>query len=61
MVARLWGRLQGAAKSVVRHLDPDAYDDESGLARFLNVLRASPLQQLPVPDSFQSFGSLEYS
>lgn len=52
VVARLWGRLQGAAKSVVRHLDPDAYDDESGLARFLNVLRASPLQQLPVPDSF---------
>ena len=52
VVARLWGRLQGAAKSVVRHLDPDAYDDESGLARFLSVLRSSPLQQLPVPDSF---------
>ena len=52
VVARLWGRLTGAAKSVVRHLDPDAYDWTEGLKNFLQVLRESPLQQLPIPDSF---------
>ena len=52
VVARLWGQLSGAAKSVVRYLDPDVYDGDDGLKRFLDVLRSSPLQQLPVPDSF---------
>ena len=52
VVARLWGKLTGSAKSVVRHLDPDAFEDDTGLARFLDILRQSPLQQLPVPDSF---------
>ena len=52
VVARLWGRLTGSAKSVVRYLEPSEYDDPQGLQRFLDVLRASPLQQLPVPDSF---------
>ena len=52
VVARLWGQLTGAAKSVVRFLDPDKYDGEQGLSRFLDVLRSSPLQNLPVPDSF---------
>ena len=52
VVARLWSRLQGAAKSVVKHLDPDQYESESGLQAFLQVLRSSPLQQLPISDSF---------
>lgn len=52
VVARLWGRLSGAAKSVVKHLDPDAFEGENGLNAFLSVLRESPLQQLPIPDSF---------
>ncbi|CAK9071165.1 Coiled-coil domain-containing protein 113 [Durusdinium trenchii] len=52
---RVWSRLQGAAKAVVRHLDPTEYVGEGGLTKLLAVfLRASPLQQLPVPDSFQS-------
>ena len=45
-------QVQGPAKSVVRHLDPDLYEGADGLSRFLEVLRASPLQQLPVPDVF---------
>ena len=52
VVARLWGHLTGAAKSVVRYLEPDQYEGEDGLKRFLDVLRASPLQQPPTPDSF---------
>ena len=50
--SRVWQRLQGAAKSVVKHLNPDDFDSGAGLAKLLDVLRASPLQQLPVPDSF---------
>ena len=50
--SRIWQKLQGAAKSVVRHLDPDEFDREDGLRKLLGVLRDSPLQQLPVPDSF---------
>ena len=52
VVARLWGQLHGAAKSVVRYLEPDQYEGSDGLDRFLEVLRASPLQQLPICDSF---------
>ena len=52
VVARLWGQLTGAAKSVVRYLEPEQYEGENGLKAFLDVLRSSPLQQLPVPDSF---------
>lgn len=52
VVARLWSQLSGAAKSVVRYLEPEAFEGPDGLQRFLDVLRASPLQQLPVPDSF---------
>eukprot|EP00435_Cladocopium_sp_Y103_P014196 s1673_g3.t1 len=52
VVARLWGQLSGAAKSVVRYLEPEQYEGEDGLRQFLDVLRASPLQQLPIPDSF---------
>ena len=50
--SRIWRRLSGAAKSVVRHLNPADYDTTTGLQKLLDVLRASPLQQLPVPDSF---------
>ena len=50
--SRVWQKLSGAAKSVVRHLDPADYDSTTGLMRLLSVLRDSPLQKLPVPDSF---------
>ena len=50
--SRIWQKLTGAAKSVVRHLDPEDFDDSNGLTKLLNVLRESPLQKLPVPDSF---------
>ena len=50
--SRVWQRLTGVAKSVVRHLNPDEYEDAGGLDRLLEVLRKSPLQSLPVPDSF---------
>ena len=50
--SRIWQKLSGAAKSVVRHLDPDDFDKDDGLRKLLAVLRDSPLQQLPVPDSF---------
>lgn len=52
VVARLWGQLSGAAKSVVRYLEPDQYEGSDGLSRFIEVLRQSPLQSLPIPDSF---------
>ena len=49
---RIWQRLTGPAKSVVKHLPPEDFEDARGLGRLLDVLRASPLQTLPVPDSF---------
>ena len=49
---RIWQRLAGAAKSVVCHLDPKDFGTEAGLNKLLGVLRESPLQKLPVPDSF---------
>eukprot|EP00438_Fugacium_kawagutii_P018226 Skav218341 [mRNA] locus=scaffold755:624672:632918:- [translate_table: standard] len=49
---RIWQRLQGAAKSVVRHLEPKDFDSASGLEKLLRILRDSPLQKLPIPDSF---------
>ena len=50
--ARVWSRLTGPAKSVVKHLSPDEFDTTGGLAKLLAVLRSSPLQTLPIPDSF---------
>ncbi|CAE7194809.1 GIP [Symbiodinium natans] len=50
--ARVWSRLTGPAKSVVRHLSPDEFDVSNGLSKLLQVLRSSPLQTLPIPDSF---------
>ena len=50
---RVWQRLVGSAKTVVRNLDPSVYSTNSGLEKLLNVLRNSLLQRLPVPDSFQ--------
>ena len=50
---RVWHRLVGFAKSVVRNLDPTAYSTQNGLDKLLEVLRMSPLQRLPVPDTFQ--------
>ena len=50
---RIWQKLSGSAKSVVRHLDPNEFGSTDGLQKLLDVLRKSPLQRLPVPDSFQ--------
>ena len=50
--ARVWSRLAGPARSVVRHLSPEDFDNSAGLDKLLQVLRASPLQTLPLPDSF---------
>ena len=50
--ARVWSRLTGPAKSLVKHLSPDEFDVSGGLAKLLSVLRSSPLQTLPIPDSF---------
>ena len=33
-------------------MEPEEYDNERGLSKLLDVLRASPLQRLAVPDSF---------
>lgn len=51
--SRLWARLTGPAKAVVRHLNPDEFEALDGVSKLLSVLRQSPLQQLPVPDSFK--------
>ena len=50
--SRVWQRLSGAAKSVVRHLDPSEFDTSSGLKKLIDILRNSPLQKFPIPDSF---------
>ena len=39
-------------------MDLEEFDDADGLKRFLEVLRASPLQQLPIPNSFSKWHSL---
>ena len=51
--ARIWAKLQGPAKSVVRNLDPEQFIGNHGVDRLLEILRKSPLQRLPIPDSFQ--------
>ena len=50
--SRVWQRMTGAAKAVVQHLNPDEFSGTDSLSKLLDVLRSSPLQQLPVPDSF---------
>ena len=49
---RIWAKLSGAAKSVVRHLEPTEFDSAHGVTKLLAILRESPLQTLPIPDSF---------
>lgn len=51
--SRVWAKLHGPAKAVVRHLDPDLYEGADGLTQVVDVLRKSPLQCLPVPDLFK--------
>ena len=46
--ARVWSRLSG---SVVKHLSAEDFDCAGGLDKLLQVLRASSLQSLPIPDS----------
>ena len=50
---RIWQKLSGSAKSVARHLDPQEFSTANGVTKLLGILRESPLQKLPVPDSFQ--------
>ena len=50
--SKVWQKLTGAAKAVVKHLNPDEFEGLDGLQRLVEVLRSSPLQQLPIPDSF---------
>ena len=49
---RIWQKLHGAAKSVVKNLKPEDFDVTNGVEKLLDVLRESPLQKLPIPDSF---------
>ena len=51
--SRVWAKLTGPAKAVVRHLNPDEFETTDGLAKLVEILRTSPLQQLPVPDLFK--------
>ena len=37
---------------MVRHLDPKDFSSENGMEKLLSVLCESPLQKLPIPDSF---------
>ena len=41
--SKVWARLQGPAKAVVKHLNPDEYENEEGLTKLVEVLRNSPL------------------
>ena len=41
---RVWHRLVGSVKSVVRNLDPATYSTNSGLEKPVEVLRRRPLQ-----------------
>eukprot|EP00439_Symbiodinium_sp_Y106_P064965 s126_g10.t1 len=50
--ARVWNKMTGPAKGVVRHLSPEEFACSDGISKLLEVLRASPLQKLPIPDSF---------
>ena len=50
--ARVWSKLQGPARSVVKHLQPQDFFHDGGLDKLLTILRGSPLQTLPIPDTF---------
>ena len=50
--ARVWNKMTGPAKGVVRNLSPEEFAGPDGIEKFLSVLRESPLQKLPIPDSF---------
>ena len=50
--ARVWNKMTGPTKGVVRHLSPEEFACSDGISKLLEVLRASPLQKLPIPDSF---------
>eukprot|EP00435_Cladocopium_sp_Y103_P068837 s59_g32.t1 len=51
--SRVWVKLGGPAKAVVRNLSPEEYEHADGLTRLVQVLRNNPLQQLPVPNLFK--------
>ena len=52
-VARLWAKLQGPAKEVVRMCSPQDFEDARGVERLLRFLRESPLAAMPVPDAYK--------
>ena len=58
--SRVWAKLTGPAKAVVRNLNPDEFEHNDGLTRLVQVLRSSPLQQLPVPDLFKRLDVWHY-
>ena len=47
--ARIWDKMSGPAKGVVRHLAPEDFATSDGVKRLIEVLRESPLQKLPIP------------
>ena len=55
---RVWAKLQGPAKAVVRHLNPDDYESEEGLSKLLEVLRTSPPPAITSSRLFQKIGCL---
>ena len=58
--SRVWAKLTGPAKAVVRHLNPDDFETADGLTKLVEILRTSPLQQLPVPDLFKRLDAWHY-
>ena len=38
---RVWQKLSGVAKSVVKHLEPKDFSSENGMEKLLSVLRES--------------------
>ncbi|CAE7712168.1 unnamed protein product [Symbiodinium sp. CCMP2592] len=50
--ARVWNKMTGPAKGVIRHLNPEDFAVSDGINKLVAVLRESPLQKLPIPDSF---------
>ena len=45
--ARIWNKLTGPAKGVVRNLSPEEFAGQDGVTKLLEVLRDSPLRSCP--------------
>ena len=44
---RIWQRLSGVARSVVKHLEPKDFSTDGGLERLMAVLRSRPSRSCP--------------